>query len=120
MADNRKVVYMNCPKCGKDVRGLSLVYGKIKITMHKCCNCGREWHLVTLEESVGLSEMVEILERCQKRYAVIPTDPLKKVIWFLISQIDHITLGDGEEAKRKRKADLWERQFLSQANREVY
>lgn len=120
MANSRRVVYMDCPVCGVNVRGVSLIYGKLKIILHNCPDCHKEWHEITLLHSMGMPELIEMLEHTQKRHSRNHSHICRKIIWFLESKIDAMTYEATEEGQRKRKYDLWERQFIAMSTEEAY
>lgn len=111
---------MDCPNCGTDVKGLSLVYGVVSVTMHNCPCCSREWHSVKLTKDVGRPELVEVLERTQRKQAQSGSSALKKIVWYLESKIDAMLHEQSDEGQRRRKMDLWERQFIKDSTDEVY
>lgn len=111
---------MDCPNCGTDVKGVSLIYNIVKVTIHNCPQCRREWHVVLLTKEAGRPELVEVLEKTHRKQAQSGSDILRKIIWYLESKIDAMLHDQSDPGQRKRKMDLQDRQFLKQATDEVY
>lgn len=112
---------MDCPECGTNVKGVAVQYSILRLTLHNCPCCRKEWHSIELTDPAADRPMlVDLLEKQHRRYANTGSDHIKKVIWWLQSKIDSMAYEQTEEGQRKKKMDLWERQFINQATEEPY
>lgn len=107
---------MDCPKCGKAVGGIGLVVGFVKITTYKC-SCGRVWRFKGLLQPFQVAAYAGEIDRLSVKYPSAKPTHVRIAIEYLQAKIDdhHRSALDREEALRKKKADLWERQFMKQA-----
>lgn len=112
---------MDCPKCGKSVGGVGLVVGFVKITTYKC-GCGRVWRLKGLLQPFQVAAYAAEIYRLSSKYPGVKPVHVRIAIEYLQVKIDdhHRSALDKEEAFRKKKADLWEKQFMKQALGEDY
>lgn len=118
---NHKGRVMDCPNCGKSVGGVSLMVGIVKITTFKC-KCGRLWRLKSLLTAFSVSVFTGEIERILTRYPGAKPPHVKVALAYLEAKVaDHqYSALEEEEAKRKRRNDHWEREFLKQALGEDY
>lgn len=113
---------MDCSRCGSKVGGVNLVVGIVKVTTCHCKDCGKVWRIKTLLVAFSVSVFVGELERLHAKYPDHRPVVIKSVMTYLQGKVDaHMaTQLDEEAAKRKRRNDMWERQFLKDALGEDY
>lgn len=112
---------VECPKCGKSVGGVAVVVGVVKITTFKC-QCGRVWRTKGILTAFSVSVFTGEIERLHTKYPGVKPPHVKIAVGYLEAKIsDHSCSAlEEEEAKRKRRNDHWERQFLKDALGEDY
>lgn len=116
MARSREKINMNCPKCGKEVSGVGILVGSVRVGTFVCSDCGRHWRSLTFTSPLTVHDMVSELEALLKRFPISRPEYVSRAIDFLQLQIDKIKKDKaGPKTLRERRADLWEKQFLKAA-----
>lgn len=107
---------MECPNCGTKVGGVGLVVGFVKITTFKC-QCGRVWRLKGLLCTFQVAAFAQEIDRLHSKHPGAKPVHVRIAIEYLQAKLDdhQYSALAKEEALRKKKADLWERNFLKEA-----
>lgn len=104
---------MDCPNCGKSVGGVAMVVGLVRLTTFRC-RCGRVWRLKALLTAFSVSVFSAEVERLEARYPGAKPPHVKIALGFLQAKLnDHSYSSlDADRARKKRRDDLWEREYL--------
>lgn len=107
---------MDCPVCGSNVGGVSLLVGIVRIASF-ACPCGRHWRLRTFVGEPTIHDVTNALEGLLKRYPGPRSDSVKHAIIFLETKQASMAAAHAGKSKaiRERAADAWERKFLRDA-----
>lgn len=113
---------MDCPRCGSKVGGVSLIVGFVKVTTCHCKECGKVWRVKVILAAFSVSSFVGEIERLHAKYPGPKPPEIKSVMVLLQGKVDShaATQLDKEAATRKRRNDMYDRQFLKEALGEDY
>lgn len=106
---------MECPNCGKSVGGVAVVVGVVKLTTFRC-RCGRVWRLKALIAAFSVAVFSAEVERLESKYPGFKPPHIKIVLGYIQSKLnDHSYSSlDADRARKKRRDDFWEKQYLKE------
>lgn len=107
---------MQCPACGGDSGTLALVVGIVKISTHRCKECGRAWKHKELLVQFSASILEKEIRRL-KANGDVSAQATRTAIQFLNVKLESHAASalDEDAARQKRRNDLWERRYLREA-----
>lgn len=107
---------MECPDCNKNVGGISIKVGIVKVATF-ACPCGRHWRHRSFIGSPSVHDMVTEYEHLRARFPGLKSEPTKQALNFLQVKIESLAVNAAGKAKatREKAADAWERKFLREA-----
>lgn len=108
---------MKCPKCGVEVGGMNMVVGFVRIETHRCKTCGKAWRQKVLLVPFCAHAITNEIERLLTKHPGKKPWHVQTALQYLQSKLDDHALSklEKEAATKKRRLDLWERQFLKGA-----
>lgn len=106
-----------CPQCGGSVGCVSLVVGIVKICTHHCKVCDKVWRHKALTITFSVPDMVTELERLHKRHVAFKPPHVKMAMNYLQVKIESHAASkmEKEAGVKRRRLDLWERNFMKDA-----
>lgn len=106
-----------CPGCGSKTHTLTFIVGIVKVVQYKCSKCPRISRESELTVPFSIPVMVREVERLRTNFPGQKTGQMLHALHFLEAKIHHHQLSalDSEAALRRRRLDMWERNFLRHA-----